>query len=262
MGMTAQQRVPRPYELGYNQRSRGSELLHSLREKTRERGPIGALPALGQFAVCSAAYSMLHRRRTFRSGGQDFPYLKQTTTTERCVEVPWVMAHIARAGMSGDQILEVGNVLGQYMELPHTIVDKYELDPRVSNIDIVDYRPAHRFPLVVSISTLEHVGFDEAEREGGKFLRALRTIQKSCLAEAGKMLLTLPLGYNPEIDELVVTNATELGTVRLLQRTSSLNFWGDVDPSIVASDPSRFAYGGRYAGATVVALSEYTSPGD
>jgi|HubBroStandDraft_1064217.scaffolds.fasta_scaffold00972_8 hypothetical protein len=246
-----------PYELGYNRHSRGSELLDSLRGRARQGGPAGALLAFGQFVLCRATYAPLHRRRTFRAGGEEFPYLARTATTERCIEVPWVVAHLARAGVSGDRVLEVGNVLSQYTDLAHVIVDKYELDPRVSNVDVLEYRPPRRFPIVVSISTLEHVGFDEPRREPGKFLRALRYLRETCLAEDGRMLVTLPFGYNPEVDEQILSRSVELGAVCLLRRTSSLNLWQEVDPLRLSDDPSRYRYGRRYAGAEVVALSYF-----
>jgi hypothetical protein len=54
--------------------------------------------------------------------------------------------------------------------------------------------------LIVSISTLEHVGWDEEDKNPVKVLQAIE-ILKSLLAPLGKIVVTLPLGYNPIIDD-------------------------------------------------------------
>ena len=75
--------------------------------------------------------------------------------------------------ISWKKILEVGNILSHYFSVNHDIVDKYEKDVDVINQDIIDYHPNKKYDLIVSISSLEHVGEDETPREPKKILYAL-----------------------------------------------------------------------------------------
>ncbi|MFK5282271.1 hypothetical protein ACI3PL_22195, partial [Lacticaseibacillus paracasei] len=54
-------------------------------------------------------------------------------------------------------ILEVGNVLSNFMPCNHIVVDKFEKASGVLNVDIVDYRSTHKFDFIISISTFEHI---------------------------------------------------------------------------------------------------------
>jgi len=51
-------------------------------------------------------------------------------------------------------------VLSHYFAVKHDIVDKYEIAPSVVNEDLVNFKPGKKYDLIVSISTLEHVGWD------------------------------------------------------------------------------------------------------
>ncbi len=82
------------------------------------------------------------------------------------------------------------------------IVDKYEKAIGVINEDICNFKPSKKYDLIISISTLEHVGFDEKPRDPCKVLRAIENL-KSLLAVGGKLVAILPVGYNPYLDELI-----------------------------------------------------------
>jgi hypothetical protein len=58
-------------------------------------------------------------------------------------------------------ILEIGNVLSHYFPVNHDIVDKYEKADGVINQDVVHFYSPKKYDLIVSVSTLEHVGWDE-----------------------------------------------------------------------------------------------------
>ena len=75
-------------------------------------------------------------------------------------------------------MLEVGNVLSHYQRVCHDIVDKYEAREGVINEDVVSFDPGRRYALIVSISTLEHVGWDENPRETDKVSRALDNLER------------------------------------------------------------------------------------
>ena len=102
-----------------------------------------------------------------------------------------------------ERVLEVGNVLPHYFKTSHTVLDKDEADPRVVNADVTEFETDRRYDLIVSISTLEHVGFDYSETvEERKILMAIDRL-RSFLSPAGRLLVTLPIGYNPHLDELL-----------------------------------------------------------
>jgi hypothetical protein len=125
--------------------------------------------------------------------------------------------------------LEVGNVLSYYYRMPiHDIVDKFDRTPGILNVDVVDFAPSLDNDLIISISTLEHVGFDESPKDPTKFLRSVRRLEKS-LAPAGRLLFTVPLGYNPAVDQAVVDGelcAFELAALR--RDASTLGEWREV----------------------------------
>jgi hypothetical protein len=251
------------YRTGYNRTSRAAELLEYLRQEARGRGTVGSILYLGRYTTCRVAYPLVHRDRFFSVSGERFPYLRGSTYSERAVEVPWVEGRLRQLAVPSENVLEVGNVMGRHGALSsHVVVDKYELGPGILNQDVLDFRPDHRFPVVVSISTLEHVGFDESPREPGKVLRVLRHLHRTCLADGGTMMTTVPFGYNPEVDELLLSRSTELGAVSWLQRVSSLNLWSEVGHEYVAAHRVPLAFTPGRTNPQVVAFCRYTAPSD
>jgi hypothetical protein len=118
-----------------------------------------------------------------------------------------------------DDILEVGNVLGFAGVVGHTIVDKYEVGPGVVNVDIMEYRPERQFKLVVSISTVEHVGWDEVPEQPSKAAEALEVM--GALGEA--LLITIPVGYHPQLEDSFVSGPFD--DVALAVKTSRVGRW-------------------------------------
>jgi hypothetical protein len=144
--------------------------------------------------------------------------------TERTVEVGLVLDFLK--GKQG-AILEIGHVLSNYHFFPHTIVDKYEIAPNVINEDIVSYFPDKKFDYIVSISTLEHVGWDENPCEPEKIFQAFERVS-SLLKENGQMVITMPLGYNSYLDNLIREKKTGFTNVFYLKRLNSTNQWKEV----------------------------------
>jgi SAM-dependent methyltransferase len=114
--------------------------------------------------------------------------------------------------------------LSNYFNFPHDIVDKYEIAPGVINEDVVTFSPGKKYDYIVSLSTLEHVGWDEQPRDPQKIIKAVNHL-KELLKDGGQMLVTMPFGYNPHVDELVRTRQTGCGDVRYLLRISATNRW-------------------------------------
>jgi cyclopropane fatty-acyl-phospholipid synthase-like methyltransferase len=122
-------------------------------------------------------------------------------------------------------VLEVGNVLAHYHRVRHAVVDKYERADGVLNRDVVDLRPERDYDLIVSISTLEHVGFDEpGDPDPAKILRAVDVLT-ACLSPGGRMLVTLPLGCNPHLDRLLDEGGLGLTRRYCMRRMSPDNRW-------------------------------------
>ncbi len=179
--------------------------------------------------------SFLFRGRTFR-----YFYHKYNVTwiDERAVEVPIVWEIVQR--YHGKRILEVGNVLSHYFASSHDILDKYEVADGIANEDVADFNRQWKYDLIVSISTIEHVGFDERPVDSGKIPRAIGNLKRH-LAEGGKIVVTVPVGWNPHLDKLLVAGAL-FDCQFYLKRISRDNKWLEVDSQSVFG----LAYGRPY----------------
>jgi hypothetical protein len=144
---------------------------------------------------------------------------------ERTVEVPIVWNAVKNCEGS---ILEVGNVLSHYFDFPHDIVDKYEKAEGVQNVDVTEIGPSKKYDLIVSISTIEHVGWDEAPIERTenkeKTLQAINNL-RSLLNPHGKLVVTMPVGYNPLLDSYLKSNRMKFDQILCLKRVSKDNRW-------------------------------------
>lgn len=151
-------------------------------------------------------------RKRFRFQGAElncfYHGYNMTWATERCVEVPIARHFLSR--VLAENVLEVGNVLSHYGPVHHVVLDKFEKGRGVINQDITAFQPARRFELILSISTFEHIGFDD-ESEGGSApkIRAAIEACRALLEPGGKLVITVPIGYNPELDAALRTG--ELG---------------------------------------------------
>lgn len=184
------------------------------------------LGAKGLINHISCKYRKTFRQKTFMLDGQSYSYFyhtyNKTWKNERTVEIP-VIWEIVRK-YQGKDILEVGNVLSNYFSISHDILDKYEKAEGVINEDVVDFKPSKKYELIVSISTLEHVGWDESPKEPDKILRAIENM-KSCLVRGGILAVTLPLGYNSYLDELLKEKKIGFTKVYFMKRIAADNKW-------------------------------------
>jgi SAM-dependent methyltransferase len=113
------------------------------------------------------------------------------------------------------------------------VVDRYEHAPGVINEDVLEFSPSKRYDLIVSISTLEHIGHDEDVREPDKPARTVSHL-RTLLRPGGKLLITFPLGHNPQLDHDVATGALELDEVHYMKRVSRSNHWLEVPAAEIA----------------------------
>lgn len=150
------------------------------------------------------------------------PY-NATWLNERSVEIPIALAAVRTR--AGKRILELGNVLSNYVPVRHDVLDKYDAAPGVIREDAADFRPQAPYDLIVSISTIEHIGFDERPQDPQKILRALKNLRTCCLAPGGTMLITFPLGYNSHLDEILARNELGFSELAFLKRNG--NSWAE-----------------------------------
>lgn len=174
-------------------------------------------------------FKVLQPLRTFKFQGRSYNYFCHRYNfawgNERTVEIPVIWEVVKE--YQGKRILEVGNVLSHYFPVDHDILDKFEKGEGVINQDVVKFAPGKKYDLIISISTLEHVGWDEKPRDPKKILKALKNL-KGCLSSKGKMMVTLPLGYNPEMDKLLGEGKIRFSKQYYLKRISKDNRWQEV----------------------------------
>lgn len=171
-------------------------------------------------------YRLFKPGRTITFEGKTYPYLYRrynlTCQNERAIEIP-IFQDLVK-GYAPGQILEIGNVLAHYMPVHHTVVDKYEVAPGVLNQDVVAYRPGRTYDLIIAISTLEHVGWDEPSHDPEKLLPAIANL-RSLLSPQGKLVVSMPIGYNPAVDRLAQAPNGLFSQVGYLKRMTRDNVW-------------------------------------
>jgi len=140
---------------------------------------------------------------TFEFQGATYNYFFHAYCTtwrnERTVAVPIIWNLVRRFEEQNKKILEVGNVLSYYFKVNHDILDKYEIMDGVINEDVIDFKPAKQYDLIVSIVTLEHVGWSESPKDPAKVIRAFESL-KSLLSPGGQLVVVMGLGLHDQFD--------------------------------------------------------------
>ncbi len=173
-----------------------------------------------------------------------------SVTTERVVEIPFAKEFVFKN--IGKNVLEVGNVLSHYLSVNYDIVDKYEKSLHVINVDIIEFNSEKKYDLIISISTIEHIGFDETIKKIGKSKEAMLKIV-SLLNINGIAVITVPLGYNPEIDSIIMNDEIRFSKKLFLKRVNKLNLWEET----TMEDALKYKYGQKYPTANAIAFLLY-----
>jgi len=245
--------------------------LHQLRET---RGVLGTL----RYAIQVAPRMMrehpewhYHRRLCFAGavfilGAQRYRYFAHpynwTWDNERAVEIPIVWRIVQQH--RGKRILEVGHVLGHYFRFPHDVIDKYERAPGVLNTDVLNFQPEQPYDLIVSISTIEHVGWHDDRRGWQREPRDphLASVAIEHLAElltpGGQLVITFGVDQHPGLDRLVRDDRLPFDQVGYLRRTSRWNRWKEVERSQVLD--SQYGQPFPCANAVVVGIRNGPDP--
>lgn len=158
----------------------------------------------------------------------------ETMSNERCIEIPIITEYVKKYAFGN--VLEIGNVTSHYFPTSHDIIDLEEQSNTVNiiNQDIADYKPDKKYDLIFSISTLEHVGFTLMEEPGqykptsGYIEKAFKNII-SLLNTGGTLVFTVPLGYNPELDNFILFGNHNIDKLYCIERDFFNNKWKEID---------------------------------
>lgn len=106
---------------------------------------------------------------TFRQESLYYNRIPVNNWSERAVELPIAFNFLAKFISNNDKvnkILEVANVLyyyenslSEYIGIrPRRIVDKFEQALGIDNVDCMDLQSEEKYQVIVSVSTVEHIG--------------------------------------------------------------------------------------------------------
>jgi|ETNmetMinimDraft_26_1059896.scaffolds.fasta_scaffold37452_2 SAM-dependent methyltransferase len=230
-------------------------VLARFRDTKKRKGLLSAvwmIVSLFTNVLITPFYMFTMGRKTFSFLGKDLRYFchwyNTTFLNERAIEV--AVAIEALKNDEGKSVLEIGNVLSHYTNYSREVLDKYEKGDGVINEDVVDFQPNKKYDLIVSLSTMEHVGFDEVPKDPKKFDQAVRHL-KTLLAPGGKMLVTIPIDYN---DNAVrsVTDGSLFDHLYYFSHDSRFT-WNEVD--LQKALTKKFFSPYQFANSVIVCLS-------
>jgi len=101
-------------------------------------------------------------------------------------------------------------------------------------VDVVDFDPGRTYDLIISISTLEHVGWDEEPIEPVKVRHAIDRLRR-LLSSTGKLIVSLPVGYNSEVDAMLAQRDVPWTNFVCLKRARWDNVWQEAPWQAIAN---------------------------
>lgn len=179
-----------------------------------------------------AYYKVFRSNKFFYFQKRKFQYYyhpyNNTVASERIIEIPISKYILDQYEHEGKQILEMGNVLSHYFPTTHDILDKYEKGTDVINEDVVNFKPSKKYDLIISVSTMEHVGWTYGEKKNpDKFLKGVENLKK-LLKNNGTMAVTFPLFYRQDLSELIAKKKMPFNKNYFMKRISFLNEWVEI----------------------------------
>lgn len=214
--------------------------------------PMLSMKVAQYFYVLHYLYRILFRSdRKFVYNSKVYEYFSHPYNTtwrnERSVEIPIVLD--VMKNYEPERVLEVGNVLCHYIKSRHTVVDKFENEKNVVMQDILQFQSPVKYDLIVCISTLEHVGFDETPREENKHRLAVKSM-RTLLSPNGKLIVTVPWAYNPFLDFDLLSGNLGFSRVGILKRVGS-DAWCEAG----WEDIQNVRYGSPYRAANALVVA-------
>ena len=199
-----------------------------------------------------ARYPLVRRSRArerFSLHGHLLPYTlaryNSSFRNERTVEISVARWFLDQA--PSGRVLEIGNVLGHYGLRGHDVVDRYETVRGVVNADILEFVPAELYDTVLTVSTLEHVGQDEDPRAPERAIAAFERFDGLARPD-GRVLITIPVGYNATLDDAIRTRRVRMPLETVLMRIDRANHWVET----TLEDGFSRRYGTPYPNANAV----------
>lgn len=159
---------------------------------------------------------------------------------ERAVEIPFALWFYS--SHPHERVLEVGNVLSYYSRLQsRDIIDKYETIPGLINEDLLVFQTKNRYDLIISISTIEHIGWDEMDHDPSKSLQAIHKLL-ALLDPRASLLVSVPVGYNPSVDDFVLRDSEWSSSIILVGRNSRSGVWKQISAREIGNADSCVAF--------------------
>lgn len=231
-------------------------------------------------------------QESFKFKGKSLYYnrIGFNNASERAIEIPIAFNFLATL-RNKNKILEVGNTLSHYENAlsecigvrPRLIVDKFEIDLGIDNVDLMDISSEEKYDAIISVSTVEHIGqgvepsgaygeqIDVRDREAP--LKAIAKIYE-LLNKGGKALITVPFGkltdfgwyiqFNQEYLDLLVNqykvpqkaiSKTFLRRMGMeLNNSNPRQIWVEVEESVL----SDVEYNWPWPCANAIAIIELT----
>lgn len=143
---------------------------------------------------------------------------------ERIVEIP--IGKYFYDKYKNDNFVELGAVLNYYYDSNHIVYDKYDPHKNCTRLDFTDNKIDFKNMSVLSISTLEHVGFNDYGKQNGRYsidnwCKGYFII-KNIIENSKNYLITFPIGYNIVLDGLIENSSNNF---IILKRISKDNRW-------------------------------------
>lgn len=186
----------------------------------------------------------------FYFNGKKYEYLihpyNLSWINERTAEIPIVLDFLNQTNKKN--ILELGAVLQHYLKVQWDVVDKFETGEKVINKDILEFKPRKKFDLIITISTLEHIGFDDEDKPE-KILEAIESLKK-CLNKKGNIIATVPLGYNKFMDNHIFNKTLGFSRYYFMKRINRKNKWKEA----CIEEVKNIQYNHPYNNANAIAI--------
>ncbi|MDP3881844.1 MAG: hypothetical protein Q8Q31_03120 [Nanoarchaeota archaeon] len=197
----------------------------------------------------------LKTRRNFNFNGKVWPYFYHSYNTtwinERQIEIPIIISYLKQ---TKGKVLEIGRVMPHYFNTQWDVLDKFEKGKNVINEDIASFSPKEKYDFIFSISTFEHIGFDDGSKmpSGEKIIDSYKSVCQKCLNKKGAMIMTIPIGYNPHMDKLIAQNKFNFNKETCLKRIKK-DSWIEVSKE----EALKTRYGKPFPYANALFVGEY-----
>jgi len=187
---------------------------------------------------------------------EDYRFHNLPLDTERAIEIPFIWDIVLR--YDPQDVLEVGNVLMNYVDIAHDVVDLYEQNPRVVNADIRTYKPDKKYKLIVSVTTLEHVGDGKDGSDFDEFgiIHAIDNMLEM-LTPDGRIVFTVPIAQNKAMDKLFFEGKIP-GYIRYIKRINEANDWKEAGYEEIKDTILYYPYKGSNASIVCMIYNQFS----